>query len=176
MADQNLTYLFEETCTPKIHTELIKIEMQDRSVIFGGCGKHDHVNIGRNSLFCVPKQPFPDPAISILRFNVQLINFKILGSRFINRGVFLGRCDMTEQISANQIFVRCNKDPFLFEIIRTVSAITITGVVLFPFLRKCNQLNCDTFRKFDFFYRHIFSSLHYRFSFRNFRISSRKAK
>ena len=102
--------------------------MQDRAEIFGGCGKHDHVNVGRNRPFRVPKQLFAYTAIAISRFNVQLVNFKIRGPRFIDRGVSLGRRAVTEQITANQISVRCNKDTLIFEIIRTVPAVTVTRV------------------------------------------------
>lgn len=64
---------------------------------------------------------------------------------------------MTEQISADQIVVLGNKDAFLFEIVRAVSAITVTGIFPLPFFRKRDQPDRDAFRISDFFYRHVFS-------------------
>lgn len=64
--------------------------MKDCTEIFGCRTKHDKAHVGRNCLFGILKQLLADPAIAVLRFNVQLVDLEIFGSRFINTGVLSG--------------------------------------------------------------------------------------
>ena len=106
--------------------------MKDRTEIFGCRTKRDKAHAGRNRVFGIFKQLLADPAIAILRFNVQLVDLEIFGSGFIDTGILPGSYVVTEQISADQIAVCCDKDSFSFEFVRIVFAISVTRIFLLP--------------------------------------------
>lgn len=130
--------------------------MQYFSEIFSGGNRHNHVYVGRNRSFRTTEQLFAYSAISMLRRDVQLVDFKIFRSASINRSVFFRLRIVPQQISENQISFRSNKNSLIFEVLRIIATIAVTGIFLLPFLGKRNQPSCNAFRKRHFLYGHIF--------------------